>query len=276
MLNYLRMLFLPKGENDYMDIKNGNHIFTIIVAVLNNKESLKRCIESVNNQTYPHKELIIIDGGSTDGTVEILKNNDDNIAYWESETDKGIYHAWNKALKHVTGEWICFLGADDYFWDNHVLTNMAPHIVKAKNCGIRVVYGRVAHMGQAGQVIKFLGEPWEKIRWLMPHGMPLPHTGLMHHQSLFKTYGLFDETFQIAGDYEFLLRELKKSDALYIHDVIVAGWQVGGTSYQNFLSSHREMGRARRKNGFNTPSWVWLAVHIRGFLRNYWRRLREK
>jgi Glycosyltransferases involved in cell wall biogenesis len=93
------MLSLPKGENP---------LFTIIVAVLNSKETLERCIESVNSQTYPYKELIIKDGGSTDGTVEILKNNDDKIAYWESSPDHGIYHAWNKALQYARGEWICF------------------------------------------------------------------------------------------------------------------------------------------------------------------------
>ena len=272
----MKMFSLLKDGNDYMNIKDGNLRFTIIVAVLNNKDSLERCIESVNNQTYPYKELIIIDGGSTDGTVETLKNNDDKVAYWESNSDRGIYHAWNKALNYARGEWICFLGADDYFWDNHVLSNMVPYIIRAKSCGIRVVYGRIARMNQAGQVIKFLGEPWEKIKWLMPHGMPLPHTGLMHHQSLFKTHGLFDETYRIAGDYEFLLRELNKSDALYVHDIIVAGWQAGGVSDFKFLFGHRELARARKKNGFHNLSWVWLAVHARGFLRAYWRKLVRK
>jgi glycosyltransferase involved in cell wall biosynthesis len=249
-------------------------LITIIVAVLDSAKTLNRCIRSINEQNYSYKELIVMDGGSTDNSINILRSYGSAITYWESETDKGIYHAWNKALKHATGEWICFLGADDYFWDNQVLVNMVPYIIKAKNCGIRVVYGRIARMDQAGQVIKFLGEPWEKIKWLMSHGMPLPHTGLMHHQSLFKTHGMFDETYRIAGDYEFLLRELKNSDALYVHEIIVAGWQAGGISDHKFLSSHIEMGRARRKNGFTTPSWIWLTVHIRGFLRNYWRRLK--
>ena len=103
-------------------------IITIIVAVLNSKESLERCIESVNNQTYPHRELIIIDGGSTDGTVEILKNNDDKIAYWESKPDRGIYHAFNKAIKYAQGEWIYFLGSDDYLWTSDVLEKVAQNI----------------------------------------------------------------------------------------------------------------------------------------------------
>jgi glycosyltransferase involved in cell wall biosynthesis len=76
-------------------------LITIIVAVLNGRETIRQCIESVNNQTYLYKELIIIDGGSTDGTVEILKDNNDKIAYWESKPDRGIYHAFNKAIIQI-------------------------------------------------------------------------------------------------------------------------------------------------------------------------------
>jgi len=256
-----------------MDIKDGNPLFTIIIAVLNSKESLERCIESVSNQACHDRELIIIDGGSTDGTVEILKNNDDNIAYWESSPDRGIYHAWNKALQHAHGEWICFLGADDYFWSEKVLTDLSPQLVKASDGGIKVVYGQAARVDRNGRILKLVGKPWEKIRWLMPHGMPLPHTGLMHHRSLFEEHGLFDETFKIAGDYDLLLRELKNGEALHVRNLIVAGWQAGGISDFRFLLAHREMERARRKNGFHNLSWVWLAVHARGFLRARWRQL---
>ncbi len=259
-----------------MNIKDENPLFTIIVAVLNGKEYIERCIESVNSQTYPYKELIIKDGGSTDGTVEILKNNDDKIAYWESSPDRGIYHAFNKAIKHARGEWICFLGADDYFWNKNVLTDLSPHLIKAAGLGIKVVYGQAARVDRSGRILKLIGKPWENVRWLMPHGMPLPHPGLMHHRSLFEKHGLFDETFRIAGDYDLLLRELKNGDALYVRDLIVAGWQAGGISDSKALFAHKETGRARRKNGFHNLSWVWLAVHTRGFLREYWRKLVRK
>jgi glycosyltransferase involved in cell wall biosynthesis len=255
-----------------MSIKILHPLFSIIVAVLNSKDTLEQCIESVISQTYPHKELIIIDGGSVDGTIEILKDKNNKIAYWESKPDQGIYHAWNKALKHARGDWICFLGADDYFWGDRVLSDLHPHITKAENSGIHVVYGQAAIIDNNERILKYVGKPWEKIRWLMPHGMPLPHTGLMHHQSLFKTHGGFDETFQIAGDYDFLLRELKNAEAIYAQGLIVAGWRAGGISDHKFLLGHREMARARRKNGFYNLSWVWIAVHVRGFLRNYWRR----
>ena len=87
-----------------------NPLLTIIVAVFNGAKTLERCIDSVVQQTWPYKELIIMDGGSTDGTVDLLKRYDSKIKYWESRPDRGIYHAWNKALDHAEGEWICFIG----------------------------------------------------------------------------------------------------------------------------------------------------------------------
>ena len=99
-----------------MDLTMENPFFSIIVAVLNGENTLEKCIESVNNQSFPHKELIIFDGKSTDRTVEILKNSEKKIAYWESKTDRGIYHAFNTAIRHAKGDWIYFLGSDDTFF----------------------------------------------------------------------------------------------------------------------------------------------------------------
>ena len=101
---------------------------SIVVAVRNGARTLQRCIDSVRNQAYPHKELIIIDGKSTDGTVGILSCNANAISWWISEPDIGIYAAWNKALLHVKGEWICFLGADDYWIASTVLAQAASRL----------------------------------------------------------------------------------------------------------------------------------------------------
>ena len=89
-------------------------LISIVVSVFNGADTLQQCIDSVTDQTYPAVELIVIDGGSTDGTREILLRNASKLAYWVSEPDRGIYHAWNKALVHAQGDWISFLGADDY------------------------------------------------------------------------------------------------------------------------------------------------------------------
>ncbi|MBC8391389.1 MAG: glycosyltransferase [Deltaproteobacteria bacterium] len=248
-------------------------IITVIIAALNNAKFFEQCLQSITTQTYPQKELIVIDGGSTDETLSIIKSHKHRITYWESEPDRGIYHAWNKALKHAHGDWMCFLGADDYLWNRQVFTDLVPHLMKAEKSGIKIVYGQVARVNSQGHILKLMGKPWEKIGWLMTHGMPLPHTGLMHHRSLFEIHGVFDETFQIAGDYEILLRELKKGKALFADGLITTGWRSGGISESRFLFAHREIAQARRRHGFRGFSWVWLAVHCRGFVREYWRRL---
>lgn len=230
-------------------------------------------MESITAQDYPAKELIVMDGGSTDGTLSLLEKHRRHMAYFESASDRGIYHAWNKALDHAHGEWICFLGADDFFWSPHALTEMAPFLTEAAEKGIRVVYGQVVKINQAGSILRVEGKPWQKIRWLMPHGMPLPHPGLMHHRSLFETHGVFDESFRIAGDYDLLLRELRKGHALHAPGVRVVGSEVGGIADSLKLLSHKEVSKARQKNGLPAWTWISLAVLGRSWIRLQWRKL---
>jgi glycosyltransferase involved in cell wall biosynthesis len=251
-------------------------LITVIVAVLNAACSLECCIKSISSQTYPHKELIVMDGGSTDGSLSIIKKYRDTITYWESRPDQGIYHAWNKALKRAEGEWICFLGADDYFWNEDVLADLLPYLIKTDEAEIRVVYGQMARIDGSGRIVKLVGKSWEKLRWLMPHGMPLPHPGLMHHRSLFENHGLFDESFRVAGDYELLLRELKTGRALYADGIRTVGNRVGGIADSFSLLTHKEVARARRKNGLTRLSWVWMIVYTRAFMRKQWQKLLKR
>jgi glycosyltransferase involved in cell wall biosynthesis len=202
---------------------------SIIIAVLNGAATLDRCIDSISLQTWHNKELIIIDGGSKDDTLRIIKSRMDLIAYWESMPDRGIYHAWNKALSHANGDWICFIGSDDYLWKHDVLERMVPSMMIAETMSIRLVYGRLASIGTTGKVRALLGAPWDKATGLITHKMP-PSLSLMHHSSIFKDHGMFDESFRIAGDYELLLRELKTNDALFVPDIITTGMTYGGIS----------------------------------------------
>lgn len=225
-------------------------VVSFIVAVFNGAQYLQRCIDSVANQSYPDKELIVMDGGSTDGSVDILKHNTDKITYWESKPDHGIYHAWNKALEHSQGDWIAFLGSDDYLWNSQVLSSLLPYMSSAVDDGIRVVYGRVAFVNAKGKVIRVNGEPWGKVRKRFLVEMSIPHPGTLHHRDLFSEYGGFDETFSIVGDYEFLMRELKYRQARFAEDIITTGFQDGGltNSVHSLQLALRELPRVRRKH----------------------------
>lgn len=242
---------------------------SIIVAVLNGIKTIKRCLQSVFRQTYANIELIVMDGNSTDGTQDVLISFSEKITCWESKPDRGIYHGWNKALRRATGEWICFLGADDCLYDFQVLEKASACLSKAIAQGCRLAYGQVEKVDAAGHVVQILGRPWEKISWQIRHGMPIhmPHPGMMHHRSLFEKYGLFDEKFRIAGDYEFLLRELKDpaGKALYLGFPLVK-FGVGGISETNGLATLKEARKARIKHGLS-PSWLWPLVYIRSAMK---------
>ena len=222
-------------------------LISIIVAVYNGKATLQQCIDSVVQQTYPNKELIVIDGGSSDGTVELLGVNSNKLSFWISEPDNGIYNAWNKGLEQASGEWICFLGADDYFWNDTVLERMAAQLIKLP-ASIRVAYGQIMQIGNDGKSSHIIGEPWLNIKEAFKQHMCIPHVGTMHRKKLFELRGKFDESFGIAGDYELLLRELITGDAAFIPDLIVAGQRLGGLSTlgTNYLVTLREVRRAQK------------------------------
>jgi len=241
---------------------------SVIVSVLNGCSTLHRCIDSVAAQAYPRKELVVIDGGSTDGSVDFLRQNATKIAYWESERDRGMYHAFNKALARVRGEWIYFLGADDHFWQSDVLERIAPHLERAAPA-YRIVYAQAAFVSQAGEILEILGKPWNELRGRFLQGFMLPHQAVFHHRSLFEVRGGFNETFKDGGDYEMLLRELRTADPLFVPGIIVAGYQFGGGSStpSNSLKILQIVRKAQRLNGIRFPGLLWYASAMRTLLR---------
>lgn len=240
--------------------KDQGPLISVVVAVKNGVKTLQRCIDSVVNQNFHSKELVIIDGQSDDGTIEILRNNAAHINFWLSERDNGICDAWNKGIDHAQGKWICFIGADDYLWQNDSLSKLAPNLeVMSPTC--RVVYGKVATVSRRGDVTGIWGMPWLEAKKNFLIEMSIPHQGVMHHRGLFEEHGKFDQSFRIAGDYEFLLRELETADAYFVPDVIVTGMQEGGLSSRPSLAkiTLNELRLARLKHGINPtpPRWMW-------------------
>lgn len=241
-------------------IKPKNPIICVIVAVYNGSKSLQRCIDSISEQTYINKELIIIDGGSTDSTIEIIKSNQNKIAYWKSEPDNGIYNAWNKALDHIKGDWICFLGSDDYLWNKNVFEDIIPYLINAEKRGIMLVYGQIARLTEDGDICCIEGDSW-KYTWrsLIIDGIgAFAHQGMFHHRSLFEHYGKFDESFKIVGDYEILVRAFKDGgDAYFVDGLIITGMQIGGIT-ANSIKLVKENARARQKNKLRVITIPWL------------------
>ena len=247
-----------------------NPRITVIVAVYNADATLQQCLESITQQIYKNVELIVIDGGSTDGTVAILNRNDALIDYWISEPDRGVYHAWNKALKKASGDWICFLGADDYFWNAEVLTTMVDQFSHLPP-NVQLVYGKICLMTVDGTPIHSIGQAWNDVGGRLKKEMCIPHCGAMHRRNFFVEHGSFDETYRIAGDYELLLRGFIKNNAqaYFISTLIAVGMRVGGMSSktENNLTVLREVRRAQKTHHKSLPSSVWVATMMRAYIR---------
>lgn len=243
-------------------LKNPEPKITIIIAVFNGARTLQRCLDSIFEQSYKNWELIIIDGGSCDETVEILRKNSPRLAYWESEPDRGIYHAWNKALEHATGEWIMFLGADDYLWEPSVLDSLHQEITALEG-RVSIIYGIVNYLAPDHSVTRRAGEPWNMAKMRFFRGMSIPHTGMLHHRRLFNVYGTFDESFRIVGDYEFLIRVLCIEQAHFAADVTVAGQLHGGVADRvgTLLRLTLERIRVRRRHNL-MPVYVWPLLQL--------------
>ena len=236
---------------------------SIITSVFNGEDYIAQTIKSVLEQTYHDFEYIIIDGNSTDDTISIVRSfeeqfNSKKINYkWVSESDTGIYNAWNKALKVISGDWVVFIGADDYFINNKVLNNMIPFLLEAQSHKINYVYGQINHVSKSEKFIEMSGKPWHLQKERFCYSMNIGHSGAFHSKNLFKEHGMFNETFKITGDYEFLLREFKdpNKDALFVNKPCLV-MREGGVSanLQNRLKVVKESQKARALNNINSFS----------------------
>lgn len=252
--------------------------FTIVLAVRNGQSTLDQCLQSIACQTHANREVIVVDGGSTDGSVDIIRRHTGMIEFWCSEPDRGIYHAWNKGLERARGDWICFLGADDYLWAPDTLKRLAPILARTYP-PVRVVYGEVAVVNEHGAEMARAGEDWSSAKRRFRQIMCLPHTGLMHHRSLFEAHGRFDESYRIGGDYEMLLRELRSGEAQFAAGLVVAGMRHGGVSSDpaGSLDMLRELRRAQRAQGLPRAGRHWIAAYAKAHLRVWlWRLLGKR
>lgn len=211
-------------------------LVTIITSVYNAEKTVEKCVLSVIAQTYRNFEYFIIDGKSSDKTINILNKYSSHIDILISEKDKGIYDAWNKGVKLAKGEWVCFLGADDEFYPE-ALDKMV-NVAMMSSVPLDYISGRT-NLFKNGKLLKVAGQPyeWRVFRKYVSTG----HNGALHNRSLYTSYGLYDESYKSAADYELLLRIGKNLKAGYT-PYITTKMNLGGasnTSYRPILEAHR-------------------------------------
>ena len=249
----------------------------IAIPALNEEDA----IESIIERSLAAREIIIAgspvtavditvvsDGSSDDATLSMLEQASATLPIQVvSRSDSGIYDAWNRALVNARGAWVCFLGADDRLADASSFSWLVQAARQA-SADVGIVFARVALVTDSGVVLQVLGEPWEEIRARFRQVMCIPHPGAMHRRALFDRHGAFDPTYRIAGDYEWLLRELKDHDARFVPETTVH-MRFGGVSAQpgRFLEALREVRRAQVKNGVPGPGREWWLAWLRASTR---------
>ena len=194
--------------------------YSIITINYNNCDGLRRTIESVVNQSCKDYEYIVIDGGSTDGSREVIEEYADHIDYWVSEPDKGIYNAMNKGIKVAHGDYLNFMNSGDYFYDENVLSNTLPHlnadIVTGKSIN-EDLSARAFHVSNHPSMIQF-------------------YHNTVDHQASFIAKKLFDnsfydENYKIVSDWKFYIENIIFQNCTFsLMPVTVAFFQNGGIS----------------------------------------------
>lgn len=224
---------------------------SIITAVFNRSDTIGHALQSVHSQSWKNIEHIVIDGGSTDGTVRIVESYRSKISVFISEPDKGIYDALNKGLSNATGDVVGFMHSDDYFFDSDVVHRIA---LAFSDDSVDGIYGDLEYVSKDN--INSVVRRWKSGTYLpskLARGWMPPHPTLYLRRTVFEKLGGFDTSYRIAADYEAILRYLAlgKIRLAYIPEVLVK-MRVGGESNRSLsriLLKSREDYRALHNNG---------------------------
>lgn len=243
-----------RTKNIFKQDPTDKPLLTIVTVVFNNIKTLERTIQSVLSQTYKNIEYIIIDGGSTDGTLEIIKKYADRLAYWVSESDKGTYDAMNKGIRLAKGKWIHILNSDDYYVNNKVLERVVPNL---KDPNKYFYYFSMWLEDIAGRKIYKYKYSWLR-HWLLYYSAYLPHPTMFVAKEQYYKAGLFDLNFKIAADHDLILRLCKEYVPKFI-DLPVTVMQLGGFSSLSQKETFLDFKKCTIKQGL--PRWLATIIY---------------
>lgn len=235
---------MPEPSDENVSLK-----ISIVTAVYNNREVVVDAIESILAQSFSNVELVLIDGGSTDGTLDALATYRDRISVLTSEPDGGIYDALNKGIRLASGDVVGFLHSDDLLADEHALKRVADAFTDPE---VDAVYGDLVYVRR--------GDPTEVVRYwrageftvdVLGSGWMPPHPTFYVRRHLYDRLGGFDVTYRIAADYDCMLRFLTKGIRVKYLPHLLVKMRMGGASNRsigNMLLKSREDYRALKQN----------------------------
>lgn len=243
-------------------------LISVITVVFNGAETLRDTIESIAMQSYENVEHIVLDGGSTDGTVEILQDYNQQLAYWRSEKDGGIYDAMNKGIALAAGDYIGMLNADDLFADTEVLQNIVDKFQQTSADAVFSCLNIVAQHNTQKIIRKYRVAKLNST--LLRIGVMPAHPTFYCKKSCYQQAGVYKTDYKIAADFEMLARLwLKQQISWAFLDKVTVTMRVGGVSTRGLKASiklNREIIRACKENNlYSNFLFLLLKIPLRLF-----------
>lgn len=234
---------------------------SFIIATFNSGNSLVSTLESILSQTYPRFEIIVIDGGSSDETVNILKSYGDKIIYWVSEGDRGIAHAFNKGIQVANGDYINFQGSGDTLTGNGVLSEIFTNRDFLED----FVIARINRVANTSEKKVLWASKRNKIKFnynTLVWRMSLYHQALFTSKSYFQHYGEFDEKLKYSMDYEHVLRSFNGKPSIYTSNVIFSNWRKDGLGENNELEIFSEYNLIKLRHGIKPRLFLFFVNYF--------------
>jgi glycosyltransferase involved in cell wall biosynthesis len=242
-----------------MSNKISNPLVTIITVTFNAEDFLESTIQSVINQNYKHVQYIVIDGQSTDNTVEIIRKYQDYISHWISEPDKGISDAWNKGVKLATGDIIGILNAGDYFSDKTYLDTVVNGLQTDKKV---VCYGNTKMIDESGQIVTNIFGKFKPFNLYIGLGFGFYHPGCFATRLVYDEVGDFVLRYKLAMDSDWLFRCYRANVVFKKLDLSCIMLD-GGVSRKFGFSAYGEYLQAMSNNNFSF-GYVYLSMIVAG------------
>ena len=235
---------------------------SVITVVFNGERHLEETIVSVVGQGYQNLEYIIIDGGSTDRTVDIIKKYDKDISYWSSEPDKGIYDAMNKGLGVATGDYVAFMNADDWY-EPRAFQAVADAITQS---GAAFVTAKIRIINEQDQTQVIRESTFDE------YGKNIHHQTCFIDLSIHKQF-LYDTQYRLAADRDLIVRLLQSGISTHFLDKVIANFREGGLG-SDMLQYQKELFHSNRKNIGLSFALKRLILNLSG--RTFFRLLKIK
>ena len=243
---------------------------SIITVCFNSSKTIEKTFQSIKNQSYQNLEYIVVDGGSSDDTLKIIKNYSSCISNYISESDKGLYDAMNKGISMATGDIIGILNSDDIFVDNYVLEKVAKFHTKNS---IDASVGNITQFNKNDKVIrKYSAKNWSPNK--LKIGFMPAHPAIFFKRDLFENYGKYRLDFVSGADYELIIRFFLRNKITWKYsDITTTAMLIGGISssgYKSYKLISREIKKALDLNNIKFSYFkVLLRViwKLNGFLK---------